>query len=144
VTGLSLEEFREITDRVSKDQYDGNVIVQAAHATGPRRFTGRLAVTWSRGPGARRSWTGRHIPAACAHAYRDVLAAVFDAYPDATMRTPMGVYRGRQGFRQNYPEPGWQYVGSIRSPLAVREPCDCDDRDLDMEPWLMTGAQGRA
>jgi hypothetical protein len=91
VSGLSLSAFRDIVRRVSEDQYDGNVIVQAdAHELGPYRFVGGLAVESSRRSGARRSWTGRRTRAACWHVYRDVLTALFYEYPDALVCTPKG------------------------------------------------------
>lgn len=91
VSGVPLSAFRSIVRRVSEDQYNGNVIVQAdAYELGPYRFVGGLAVESPRGSGARRSWTGRRTRAACWHVYRDVLTALFYEYPDALVRTPKG------------------------------------------------------
>lgn len=126
VTGLSLDKFREIVAEISTVCYDGNVIVeQEAHAHSDNRFTARLRTKSSRGSGARLSWSGRHIPAACWHAYRDVLEAVFEEYPDARIRTAMATYKGRQGFRENYPGTAYKNIGSMMAPAYMPELCGC-------------------
>lgn len=98
ISGVGLDDFTQITGHVSR-LYDGNLTVcEGAHELPYARrpqCVARLAVVKSAGSGARRSWTGRRMPCACWHAYRDVLSAVFDAFPDAVIRTSM------QGFGKN-------------------------------------------
>lgn len=126
VTGLSLEDFERIVKEISAVCYDGNVIVeQEAHAQSPRRFTARLRTKSSRGSGARMSWSGRHIPAACWHAYRDVLEALFEEYPQARVRTAMAVYKGKEGFRANYPYTAYKNIGSMMQPAYMPDLCEC-------------------
>src|SRR3954462_706672 len=104
ITGVSLAEFERITERVSDAEYCGNVRVHPdARAVSGKSCQGRLYVANSRGPGARTSSSGRHGPYACWHAYRDVLQALFDAYPDARVRTGLANYIGRDGFESEYP-----------------------------------------
>jgi hypothetical protein len=68
---------------------------------------------------------GRRIPAACWHAYRDVLAALFDQCPAARVRTALAVYRGREGFERHYPATAYVNVGSQMQPAHMPELCDC-------------------
>jgi hypothetical protein len=86
---------------------------------------GRVLPVTSRSEGARRSWTGRRVPAVCWHAYRDVLAALFEQRPEATVRTALAVYRGREGFEACYPETAYRNVGSQMQPAYMPELCDC-------------------
>lgn len=142
VTGLSLDRFQEITDRVSAEKYSGNVIVhQDAHPLSGNRFQGRLWVQSSRGPGARTSWSGRRTPAACWHAYRDVLMAVFQEYPDARVRTGLANYRGRDGFLRDYPATGERNIGSRLQPAYMPDLCECNDNGpvpaREREPYRM-------
>ena len=126
IRGLSLEDFEAIVAYVSKGDYDGNIAVERrAHGTG-KRLAARLWATDGRGPGARTSWTGRHAHAACWHAYRDVLAELFERFPRATVRTAMAVYRGREGFAQHYPATAYHNVGCQIQPAYMPELCDCE------------------
>jgi hypothetical protein len=126
ITGLSLDEFTRITDGISKAWYDGNIIVDtSAHPITGTRCRARLRCRDSHGKGARRSWTGRRMPAACWHAYRDVMAAVFAKYPKARIATSMAVYNGRAGFQHNYPGTANKNIGSIMAPAYMPELCDC-------------------
>jgi hypothetical protein len=126
IRGLGLEDFQAIVAYVSKGEYDGNVVVERnAHATGGRSCAARLWATDGYGPGARTSWTGRHAHAACWHAYRDVLAELFERFPKATVRTALAVYRGREGFERHYPATAYVNVGSQMQPAHMPELCDC-------------------
>jgi hypothetical protein len=125
VTGLSLCQFEAVTRGISAATYGGNVAVHPdAHALSDNRFIGRLHVLDSRGQGARRSWSGRRMPAACWHAYRDVLGAMFWVNPEATVRTSMAVYRGRDGFNDLYPGTAYKNIGSQMSPAYMPNLCD--------------------
>jgi hypothetical protein len=130
ISGVSLDDFTRITEDVSRE-YDGNLIVSKdAHALPCARrpqCVARLAVITSRGPGARRSWTGRRMPCACWHAYRDVLSAAFRTFPDVVIRTSMAVYRGQAGFGEKYPDTARQNIGSAINPVTMPDLCECDD-----------------
>ena len=131
ISGISLHEFTRITSTVSVQKYGGNIIVsQDGHDTGTRkpRCTARLAARDSHGAGARVCWSGRHGPWACWHAYRDVLAAVFYANPEAVIRTGIGggtLYRGRDGFLAAYPATAGVNIGSQVQPAYMPDLCEC-------------------
>lgn len=127
VSGLTLGEFSRVVAMVSPTYSDNVIVHQDAHDTGRQRFTGRLWVRSSRGPGARRSWSGRRMPAACWHAYRDVLGELFELYPHATVRTTLAVYRGKDGFHAAYPATAYHNVGSMMQPAFMPELCECAD-----------------
>jgi hypothetical protein len=129
ISGLSLDDFTAITASVSDDCYAGNLAVSPdAHDDGSRksRCTARLVAGDSRGAGTRTSWSGRHGPYVCWHAYRDVLAEVFRQYPDAVVRTGLaGVYRGAAGFRRDYPATADKNIGSQMAPAYMPDLCEC-------------------
>jgi len=117
-----------ITERVSREQYAGNVKVDQFARELPTRaggFRGRIAVTDSRGAGARRSSSGRRGPYACWHVFRDVFFAIFEAHPDAVIRTGLAVYRGRENFLDTYPGTARRNVGSAVAPANMPDLCEC-------------------
>jgi len=77
------------------------------------------------GAGARRSGSSRRSPAACWHAYRDVLVGIFDADPDAVVVTALARYNGREGFQQTYRGTAHYNVGSRMYPESISTLCDC-------------------
>lgn len=142
VTGITTEQFNEIVAKLNATTYGGNLNTEIGRIYSPTRFAGRVTVRESgarlfpkdksrTAPGARRSWSGRRIAAACWHAYRDVLAGVFEVNPDARVRTAMAKYIGREGFLANYPETANQNIGSMASPAYMPELCDCEDYGID-------------
>jgi hypothetical protein len=126
IRGASLADFEAAVVKVSYE-YGGNLTVHRDSYQRGRLVRARVAVVSSREPGARRSWSGRRIPAACWHAYRDVLAALFEQRPRATVRTALAVYRGREGFEQRYPDTAYQNIGSQMFPAYMPQLCDCED-----------------
>jgi hypothetical protein len=118
--------FEAIVVKVSHELYEGNIIVH------PNAASLRLSVASSRGPGARRSHSGRRMAAACWHAHRDVLRELFSQYPHATVRTALATYRGREGFEDWFEMTGATNVGSIAEPQRMDEACDCKLRELAM------------
>jgi hypothetical protein len=147
ITGVTLENFRAYASSVSSVLYNGNVIIAGdSHDMPPTGTPGhenrdgsinrpqcraRLAVTDSRGPGSRTSASGRHGPYACWHSYRNVLRAVFERWPHATVTSGHGwrvTYRGEDGFRELYPGTGRVNIGGYASPVTMPELCNC-------EPW---------
>jgi hypothetical protein len=124
IRGATLADFEAAVAKVSAD-YDGNLVVHRDSYQSGSLVRARIGLASSREPGARRSWTGRRIPAACWHAYRDVLAALFDQCPAARVRTALAVYRGREGFERHYPATAYVNVGSQMQPAHMPELCDC-------------------
>jgi hypothetical protein len=126
ITGISLEQFHSAVDALNATEtYAGNLRVHAdAHVVSANRLTARLDVRDSRGPGARRSWSGRRGPYACWHAYRDVLTELFRINPDAVVRTSQATYRGALGFETTFPATGRRNVGSQVYPQTMPDMCD--------------------
>jgi len=131
---VSLDQFNAAVAKVNGMtneegiEYAGNLRVHPdAHQTGSRVITtvGRLTVESSRGPGARRSWNGRRMPAACWHAFRDVVRVILEDNPDATVSTSMARYTA-ENFEETYPETGNVSIGSLFQPVYMPELCDCE------------------
>lgn len=118
----------DLVDTVGRVSYGGNLVAAPEwRQVTPRSVRLRVAARDSRGPGARTTWTGRHGPYACWHAYRDVIRRILVAYPHATVRTGLAVYRGRAGFEQTYPATARVNVGSVVAPAFMPALCDCLD-----------------
>lgn len=137
ITGVTLVDFRWCVNDVSHRVYDGNVMMHEDSDDLPALKSGkpvcraRLTIGDSRGPGSRVSWSGRHGPWACWHAYRDVLMRVFERYPDAVVTSGFHwtvTYRGMEGFQELYPETGRRNIGSQLEPVTMPELCDCPYR----------------
>lgn len=150
ITGLHLGAFAGVTALISAEKYGGNIAIHPDSHEGPvqrNRATGRLTshctarltVHDSHGPGSRTTWTGRHGPYACWHAYRDVLTEVFTRYPDAVIRAGHSwqvTYRGMTGFRELYPGTGNISIGSEACPVTMPELCECGDGVYDSVPLV--------
>lgn len=110
------------------ESYGDNLTTHAdMHQMGSRviRVQGRIRAESSRGPGARRSWSGRRTVSACWHAHRDFYRALFAAYPQATVQTTMARYTA-SNFEDVYPGTGNQNIGSMFAPAYMPELCDCE------------------
>ena len=124
VTGLSLDDFRAITDHVSRTDYGSNLEVHPdSQAITGNRFRARIHGRETDGPGTRRSWSGRRGRSACWHAYRDVMLGVFTVAPQARAQTSL------DGFLEDYPATGDKNIGSQMQPAYMPDLCDCAD------PW---------
>lgn len=135
ITGITPEQF---SDAVAKTTgwYGNNLRAELGSVQSATRFRARVVAIESgaaslpageSAPGARRSWTGRRMPAACWHAYRDVMYAIFAINPNARIATGMAVYRGLAGFESTYPATADQNIGSMMQPAYMPDLCDCDD-----------------
>jgi hypothetical protein len=125
--GITLAQFETAIANVTAS-YGGNLeIHDDAKSVSSRSSRGRVVVRDSRGPGARRSWSGRHGKWACWHAYRDVLTELFEINPDARIRTSLTAYIGRDGFESSYPATAYKNIGSMVAPAYMPELCDCDE-----------------
>jgi hypothetical protein len=142
VTGISAEQFSDAIDKLSKSTYSGNLRAEVGRVYSGNRFAARIVPKDSgarmfgqkiktSAPGARRSWSGRRINAACWHAYRDAIIAVFDINPDARVYTAMAKYVGRDGFMAEYPRTADKNIGSMVQPAYMPELCDCDHFSID-------------
>lgn len=132
VKGMTPDQLRAVVDQVSRDHYGGNIMVDWERSS-PRllnqrgtRFRGRVLARSSRGPGARRSWSGRRLTAACWHVFRDVIREALRQYPDAAFRTSMARYTAAN-FEDTYPATGYRNVGSMMCPVTMPELCDHSD-----------------
>lgn len=125
--GVKFDTVKAAIEGVS-EEYGGNLRVHSdAKPLGVDGygFRGRVDVSDSRGPGARVSWSGRHGPWACWHAYRDALRAVFEVYPHATVKTSLATYKGSDGFESTYPATANKNIGSMAAPAYMPDLCDC-------------------
>lgn len=121
---VSLPEFHASVNRVNAT-YGGNLHVHAdAHQTGSRVITtvGRLDVLNSRESGARTSHSGRHLKAACWHAFRDVVRDILAHHPDAVITTAMARYDAAT-FEDTYPATAHKNVGSMVAPAYMPYLC---------------------
>lgn len=136
VSGIYFHDFVTIVDHVN-DRYAGNIAIHDGYRelNGPR-FRARIRAIESgagvlpagqSAPGARRSGGPgeRRGPWACWHAYRDVIAGIFELNSDAIVRTALETYSGRTGFEQGYPMTGWRNMGSLAYPRRMPQLCDC-------------------
>lgn len=84
-----------------------------------------LRVKDSKAPGHRRGHSGRRMVAACWHAHRDFMRAVFDAEPSAKIVSCMARYDGQEDFELKHGRTATQNIGSVMQPLCMADACDC-------------------
>jgi hypothetical protein len=136
INGLTLAEFTEVVDRISRETYDGNVIVESnAHDAGNNRCVARIKVKDSSGTGSRRAVSGRRMAAACWHAYRDVIHAVLEAYPNAKIDTGMEKYHGMSEFLRLYPDTANKNIGNMYQSIFMPDMCECGD-SIAWPSWI--------
>ena len=82
-------------------------------------FRGVLRCDTSRNPHARRSASGRRTIAADWETHRIFLAALFDAWPEAVVRTSLATYRGRDDFMCKHPETAHNPMRVPGDPYAI-------------------------
>lgn len=96
----------------------GNVYVAITWVKGSRvSFT--IRTRYSKKHGSRTSASGRHMPKASWEAHRDVMLALFEVWPEATLRTAHATYRGRQNFLDTFEATGNHNVGSQFHPVTI-------------------------
>lgn len=136
ITGITPDQFTQIVARVGSRDYEHNLDPQITSVQSPTRFRARV-VCYESGAnlkhlngmsaaGARKSWTGRRLTAACWHAYRDVMLGIFEVNPNARVYTAMAKYVGLDGFQANYPRTADQNIGSMMTPAYMPELCECE------------------
>ena len=63
----------------------------------------------------------------CWHGHRDFMLALFDAKPDARLKSAMADYRGRADFLASYGNTEHRQVGSMMDPACYGDLCECED-----------------
>jgi len=101
------------------EKFSGNVVVTSIKTEG-KWYRVRLSVKDSKGPGARRGFTGRRIPRACWHVHGHFLDKIFELDPAAVVYT----------LGKKYEADNWKWedrnIGSITQPLYFSEACYCN------------------
>lgn len=124
VKGATREQLQQaLQDANESGGYGGNLIFNRCDPlnTAGTRWAVTLRVKSSGGPGARRSASGRHTPAACWHAH----GLFFDALPaTAEIRSSAGGHVRVLHPLDNYDDIS---VGSMMRPAYMSELCDCDE-----------------
>ena len=123
--GVSIAALSAIVETVSRELYAGNLTFKREPEINGNFLQFTLTVTKSADKGGRRSNTGRKIAALCWHGHRDIMRALFAAYPNALLITAMARYDGRADFLDTYMATGRVNLGSIAAPLAARDACEC-------------------
>ena len=132
VKGMNEQQVIDIVERLSRDLYDGNIVIRESHdrsTSVTRHATFTIRTRDSRGPGSRRSWSGRRLPAACWHAHWHLMDYIFTAYPEAVVRTAMATYTA-DTWRDRAEDTRETNIGSQFAPAYMPELCECDD-DVD-------------
>lgn len=118
-------EIHRIVGDVSSRLYNENLTFKRLPEEIGLALSFTLTVHKSSGPGARRGERGRRIAAACWHAHRDVMVAIFTEYPDARIKTHQADYRGAEDFVAKFEATGNVNIGSQMFPLYYVEACEC-------------------
>lgn len=127
ITTATQDELNEALRIINKATYAGNIKIRDWKHLSSKRIQFTITVVSSRGPGARRSWTGRRIAAACWHAHGDLFDALFKIRKDIVIWTDYG-WEGKMKITS---EGGnWQdmNVGSLMDPAMMSESCECTGR----------------
>jgi hypothetical protein len=124
---VSKDQLETVLREVSARHYKGNLIFKELQTKGRHvKFT--LRVLNSDGPGARRSAAGVRMVAACWHAHKDVMAALFERYPAARLVSALATYQGRADFEAKHEDTGADNIGSRAAPVTLEDACLCNDR----------------
>jgi hypothetical protein len=142
ITGVTLDQFRQITGSVSAAQYSHNLSIASSAHTTSRGITARLSVANSTGPGSRLAGTGKPGPYACWHTYRDVLTELFARYRDAQVRTSMAIYRGANGFLSEYPETAVMDSGRPGRAVYMPDLCRCSHNGMPYKFVILSRPPG--
>ena len=97
----------------------GNVY---AHVTEVCKHSAKFTIRtrYSKKHGSRTSASGRHMPKASWEAHRDVMLALFEVWPTATLRTAHATYKGRKHFLETFEATGDHNVGNAFHPVTIR------------------------
>lgn len=106
------------------EAYDGNLAFNREPDCRGKWTHFTLRVNNSKGKGARRGFSGRRLTAACWHAHRDFMRALYAVNPKAVIKTAHADYYDSEHFESNYQATDIN-IGSIMNPLKFSEACDC-------------------
>jgi hypothetical protein len=126
IVGTTVSDITHIVDKISRERYASNVVIDTTGSGDPARFT--LRTIDSRGPGSRRSPSNfrlkngsrRPTRGACWHAHGHVFDAILAAYPDARIQSAGRVITQNGGNWQD-----WN-AGTPAADVKMSELCDCD------------------
>jgi len=117
VNEVSVDNYRLTWDH---DSPIGNLLASITWAKGRRvRFTLETRDAWKKG--SRTSSAGRHMCKASWEAHRDVLRALFKLDPQASVKTALAIYCGRDDFEREFPATGRKNIGSMMQPKTMPE-----------------------
>lgn len=143
-SGITPAQVEQIVAQVSVEHYAGNVVPEWVKygRWGPTtlsatRFRGQIVVWDSYGRGARRSGTGRRMPAACWHVFRDVLGPMLLEHGARRISTSQASYTP-ENWEELYPCTAYRNVGSLVHPVELRNTCDCNARGSATAPHRRT------
>lgn len=126
IKGITETELRSIVAYVSRTLYGDNLVFKREPENSGNFLLFTLTVLKSKNPGGRRSNTGRRIAAACWHAHRDVMLAIFEQSPGALLVSALARYDGQADFLATFPSTGRINLGSIVKPLRADCACNCE------------------
>lgn len=136
ITGMSLSDFRtNIIDVLNATKYKANpIVVEGSREFSNNRFSVKLGMTNSRGPGSRRSASGRHGKYASYYTFWDIMAGAFHHGAtyikggDTSYKNPASFdYEAYQGEQRN--------VGSIMAPAYHEELSVNPEFDSERFDW---------
>ena len=123
---VTLDQMQRALERANH-LYNGNLKFLGPTPKG-KGFNFRLGVFSSKAPGHRVGHSGRRISAACWHAHRDFMAALFETVPDAVIISSQARYDGAIDFLKKFPATGKVNIGSVMQPLHYEWACECGIR----------------
>lgn len=78
------------------------------------------------------SGSGRRVWAVCWHGHALALRLLFDAFPQAVVKTALTTYRGHHDYVRLAGRTAYRQVGSVLRPCYYAEACECDDCLIDL------------
>jgi hypothetical protein len=117
---LTGSDIRDIVRRVSDDDYAGNITIDM-NAVSTNSYRVKLGTNDSKAHGSRTSASGRHGKYLSWQGFRDVLAEVFLADPNARVYTGRESYLGAADFMEKFPDTAYANVGSEWYPAYLIE-----------------------
>lgn len=124
VYGITEPQLQEIIQNVSQREYAGNLTWNYTEAH-RNHVSFTLRVESSKGLGHRIGHSGKRMVAACWHAHRDVMKALFKEYPNARLTSALATYRNADDFNRSFPATGNKNIGSMMQPMFMSDACEC-------------------
>ena len=88
----------DIVNKVSREKYGGNLVVSSSRQVSDSTVQLLVEVADHGGPGAFLGEVRHHDKGACWHAFQDVLAALYEGYPQARVTTGIARYASQAHF----------------------------------------------